>query len=603
MTYQLQCDSRFGLCALRENEIVFTAEQDAEAALFSMEIDFDAWNDDCFILMPACAYNGNRFPKFKDEYPPMYTPETAGMARTGLITDVPALHPDGSGKIEVTAGDMAVPCVGVFDRQNKKSFFLFTGQEVKGKNIGFTVESGKFTLSYPANREYHYRMCRLEKLDIDTGISVKKGEQITSPYKIYTDACADMAEFYAQFFKLRKSLLGDKHAEFLYTKALWDIMEKHFNDYNFSGEYYAEMSKIWQCGWAGGGMSTYPLLKYGTALSKARAVQTIDYYTEKQAPTGFYYGYIKEGVSKDDSFDKGGLRDIHMVRKSADLLYFFFKNITATEPKNKWLAGARKCADAYVKLFERYGNFGQFVNIETGDMVVDGTFAGAIAPAALAKSYEYFGEEKYLTTAKDALDYYFDLFMQMGMTTGGPGEILAAPDSESAFGLLESCIAVYEADGADKWLSYAETIANYCSSWVVSYAYKFPEGSEFNRLGINAVGSVFANVQNKHSSPGICTLSGDSILKLYRYTKKEEYLEFIKDIAYFIPQCLSTEARPIYSWSYEPKQLTEGFICERVNMSDWESPHCVGGVFNHSCWPETSLILSFVELMTQEEML
>ena len=29
---------------------------------------------------------------------------------------------DVTGECEVTAGDMAVPCVGVFDRQNKKSF-------------------------------------------------------------------------------------------------------------------------------------------------------------------------------------------------------------------------------------------------------------------------------------------------------------------------------------------------------------------------------------------------------------------------------------------------------------------------------------------------
>ena len=114
---------------------------------------------------------------------------------------------------------------------------------------------------------------------------------------------------------------------------------------------------------------------------------------------------------------------------------------------------------------------------------------------------------------------------------------------------------------------------------------------------------MFANIQNKHASPGICTLSGDSILKLYRYTKKEAYLELIKDIAYFIPQCVATDARPIYSWSTVPEKLTEGFICERVNTSDWQTAQCVGGVFNHSCWPETSLILSFAELMTQEEML
>ena len=145
--------------------------------------------------------------------------------------------------------------------------------------------------------------------------------------------------------------------------------------------------------------------------------------------------------------------------------------------------------------------------------------------------------------------------------------------------------------------------AHYSSSWVVSYSYRFPKESEFNRIGYNTVGSVFANVQNKHSAPGICTLSGNSLLKLYRYTKNTEYLELIKDIAYCIPQSVSTEEKPIYSWDNPPRKLIPGTICERVNMSDWEDFPYVGGVFDATCWPETSLTLSFTELMTENEMI
>ena len=193
------------------------------------------------------------------------------------------------------------------------------------------------------------------------------------------------------------------------------------------------------------------------------------------------------------------------------------------------------------------------------------------------------------------------MFLKIGFTCGGPADILTAPDSESAFGLLESCITLYEVDRNERWLTYAKWVADYCSTWVVSYSYEFPEESEFFRLGINTVGSVFASVQNKHSAPGICTLSGDSLLKLYRYTGVKEYLELIKDIAYFIPQCVSTDEKPIFSLKKE--RLPSGYICERVNMSDWETPRKVGEVFNCSCWCETSLILSFTELMTQSEML
>lgn len=603
MNYLIKTNAEYGECSVTEAQISYISGKSLEQAFFEMEITFPEWEEDCYIMMPACAYNGNRLKRVVRNYPPMYLPEESGVDSEALMTDVPALNPDGSGKIQVTAGDMATPCVGIFNRQKKEGFLLFTEQHIKGKNLGFTLEKGKLQISYPANRTDLYRFCSPHDTSGDQGISVEAGEQLLSQYKIFTFPCNDISEFYKQFFRLRKSVLKDERTEFGYTKELWDLMEKHFNECNFSGEYYAEMTKVWQCGWVGGGMSTYPLLLYGKNLSKERAVQTLDFMTGHQAKNGFYYGHIKDGVIIDDNFSVKGMEHIHLLRKSADALYFLFKNFTATEPKPTWIESAKRCADAFVNLFNTYGKIGQFVNVETGELVIGNSTSAAIVSAGLAKAGVYFKEERYLKAARDILDFHWKLFEETGITNGGPGEILGAPDSESAFGLLESCVVLYETDKDEKWLSYAETAAHYCSSWVVSYAYRFPEYSEFHRLNINTVGSVFANVQNKHSAPGLCTSSGDCLLKLYRYTGNLEYLNLIKDIAYFIPQCVSTEKRPIYSWDELPQKLPAGYICERVNMSDWETEKCVGGVFCHSCWPETSLILSFAELMTQEEML
>ena len=47
----------------------------------------------------------------------------------------------------------------------------------------------------------------------------------------------------------------------------------------------------------------------------------------------------------------------------------------------------------------------------------------------------------------------------------------------------------------------------------------------------------------------------------------------------------------------EQHRLPPGFICERVNMSDWEDYPCVGGVFNGSCWCETSNLLVLAEVI------
>ena len=239
--------------------------------------------------------------------------------------------------------------------------------------------------------------------------------------------------------------------------------------------------------------------------------------------------------------------------------------------------------------------------MENGEILYGGTASGASAIGALVRAWRYFGYQKYLDVAKLAGEKYYTDYVSKGITYGGPGEALCAPDSESAYAMVESMVLLFEAEHEEKWLKYAVDSLHLLSSWVMPYSYVFPAESELGRLKINTVGSVFANVQNKHSAPGLCTASGEAIYKIYQYTNVREYLELLRDIAFFIPQCVSTEERPIFSWDREPRRLLPGWICERVNTSDWEGADRVGGVFASSCWCETSLLLSFSELIWNEE--
>lgn len=599
----LSCHSLHGSCRIEDGVIRFCAETACDSAFFSLQAEFPLWEEDCYIFSPACVYNGNRFHRVVRSYPPIYCKADTGSSFVPLMTDVPALEPDGSGRIEVTAGDMATPCAGIFFRHARKAVLLFFEQEIKGRNIGCTLEKGRFTLSYPSARTDSYRFCSPHDTTPETGIAVCAGEELASRFRLITFDCADLPVFFKTYFTLRKCLLNSPRAAFAYTDELWQLMEQHFNEWNWSGEYYAEISKTWQCGWVGGGMSTVPLLTKGSELSRQRAAATLDFMTAHQTDYGFYHGIVRGGQVCDDGFEKSDLPHLHLIRKSADGLYYLFKNFAATAPRPAWIASARRCADAFVRLFERYGHFGQFIDNETGEILIPGSFSGVMAIGGLVRAAAFFGEERYLAAAVAAMERYYADFCVSGVTNGGPGEILSAPDSESAFALLESAVVLYEHTRDPRWLNAAEELACFCSSWVVSYAYRFPKGSEFARLGINTVGAVFANVQNKHAAPGICTLSGDCLLKLYRFTKNSAYLELLKDIAYCLPQCVSTAACPIYSWDTPPKKLPAGFISERVNMSDWEGPGAVGGVFYGSCWCETSLLLSFTELMTCCELL
>ncbi len=264
------------------------------------------------------------------------------------------------------------------------------------------------------------------------------------------------------------------------------------------------------------------------------------------------------------------------------------------EIPEQWLTATKRLADAFVKLWRQYKDFGQWVHTGTGKLLVGGSAAGAIVPAGLALCAEYFREPDYAAIALESAESYYDRFTAKGITTGGPGEILQCPDSESAFALLESYVVLLESTGDRRWARRAEEAADQAMSWCVSYDFGFPPASTFGKLGIRTLGSVIANVQNKHSAPGICTLSGDSLLKLYRATGQFKYLELLRDIAAQLPQYLSTEERPIRGW--DGFDLPPGYMSERVNMSDWEGSECVGEVLPLSCWCEVSMMLSYAEL-------
>jgi hypothetical protein len=205
-----------------------------------------------------------------------------------------------------------------------------------------------------------------------------------------------------------------------------------------------------------------------------------------------------------------------------------------------------------------------------------------------------YNDDRLLETALAAAHLYCGQFLRRGLLNGGPGEILQSPDSESAFNLLESLIILYECTGDASWLARAEECSRLCASWCMSYDFRFPENSEFARLGMKTTGSVFASVQNKHSAPGICTLSGLSLLKLYRATGEERYLRLCREISHGVTQYLSREDRPMRS--HEGEALPPGWMCERVNTSDWETKRWIGEVFRGSNWCEVSCLLTYAEV-------
>jgi hypothetical protein len=88
----------------------------------AVSFDFGAWSHENYVLMPAAAYNGNRFRSIPQAYPPfLHAEDGIGPIMPVTITDVPRLN-DGPGAsaIHLCAGDMATPCA-VCARQGRRA--------------------------------------------------------------------------------------------------------------------------------------------------------------------------------------------------------------------------------------------------------------------------------------------------------------------------------------------------------------------------------------------------------------------------------------------------------------------------------------------------
>lgn len=590
----------------------------AEHVSVSAEFDLPGWSKATYSTLPAAVYAGNRLPCLPTDYPPTLAgkPESRPDAPP-YITDVPRLaDQSGESRLQLLTGDLATPAAGFFCPNQKTGLWFFTDQGTTAGNTGLDLEenpardSATLRFTAPGMREGHryFITSRSRIPSPDQGIVLETGGSITLSVRIHAFACESIAELFRRFIPLRaaESPSATPRALLPFSAAHALIHDKYVgqNWHEPLGIYSTntpnENTPEWQMGWIGGMLMLPAFSLRGDAAELERCRRNLDFaFGAAQAPSGFFRGIMLAGKWADDSFGQAtdGHR-WHLLRKSADGLYFLLKQFELLRELHpglpfapEWIAGARRAADAFVTLWRREGQLGQFVDEDTGALLVGDSASAGIAPAALALAASVLKTPAYLEVAEAIAAHYAKHFTGRGLSTGGPGEILQCPDSESAFGLLESYVVLAEHTGKLFWRELACDQAAQCASWVMSYDYRFPVASTFGALGMRTRGTVFANAQNKHSSPGICTLSGDSLFKLFRLTGDTLWLDLARDIAHALPQFVSRMERPIRA---PGGALPPGWICERVNTSDWLEP--VGEVFKGSCWCEVSLLLTTVEL-------
>ncbi len=95
MQYKIELSPSSGELSYQNETLSFTASENLENAFFEISFLFPEWEKDTYVFLPACAYNGNRFPQVEASYPPIYEEAQIGENPEPIITKIPALAPDG----------------------------------------------------------------------------------------------------------------------------------------------------------------------------------------------------------------------------------------------------------------------------------------------------------------------------------------------------------------------------------------------------------------------------------------------------------------------------------------------------------------------------
>lgn len=615
------CGSRWRISALCGSagadevdvEVSFTCvEGRLEAAALVVELTFEPWSVENHVLMPAAVYQGNRFLSRRIPYSPkLFLPQDIGPDVPVIVSDVPRLNAeDGPSRIQERSGSMSLPCIGFQSPADGRGFLLITNQENRLGDLGIGIEETRrrdravITLTSPLVRELHaYRICDMAAATPDLPHDFAAGDSAVIRFRAHSFAAPGVQDLHDRLARVRKAPGSRPAPAVLPFSECFALQEEKFNRDNFvpAHGYYSvglrqNFLQDWQIGWTGGMISTYPLLFAGSAATRGNVLRNFDWlFPAGISPSGFFWDSGANGTEwYGGDIRKPHTADWHLIRKSADAVYFILLQFLLMEKlgiavKDPWREGTRGVCEAFVRLWETNGQFGQFVDSRTGDIRVGGSTSAALAPAALALAADYFGDARYLDVALRSAEHFHQHFTRRGITCGGPGDALQNPDSESSAALVESYAALHDATGDVLWIERAAEAARQFSSWVVPYDFRFPPESMFGKAGIRTTGSVYANTQNKHSAPGICTLSGLGLLKIFRATGDLLALDLLRDIARGLPQYLPHPGRPL-------GDARPGHMCERVNMTDWEGVERMGETLRMTTWAETSLMLTSVEI-------
>ncbi len=590
----------------KELKFSFSSEAKLKNVQFILPVNLElSWKS--YVIAPGAMYNGNRFIVSPQPYAPYLL--TEGVTPGGPIVqaDLPRLCSETGYRAEFAVNALAIPVVGVYDPEQRLGYLIgldvYGEWGVSGVNIQTVPdEPVRIEICLPVMRKKRYRFCDRVDVKNEPGMDIKQGKTISFNIRIIPVRTATIPGFVAKIAEYGHAHRGkEKRRSDLGFVEAAEVIEAKLDAHNWNetnGYYQSSMGNSpWamQTGWVGGGPTMFAMAMSENPERRQKAVRMLDVFCRQAlSPSGYFHGLHDGKQWRSFGVKRPGCRAFSLIRRPLGCTRDVLKIIELLRSRNEtvetaWEDAAKRNLDAMVDTAKRFGHLGYTVDPDNGDVLWGDSCCGAFGLEPLLRGAEWFRKKAYLKTAISLAEYYVENFLNKGYTCGGVGDALMAVDSESNYALLAGLVQLHAATGEHRHLEWARQTADLFATWVLCYDAQLPADSPLSRLGIQPRGAVFANVQNQHGTPGICTASGDALLKLYEVTGDEHYLRLLEDIAQCIPQMIVRPGQEEV-WGDMPV----GCISERLMTMDGLEEN--GNTARLSTWAEIAMLLTAREL-------
>ena len=219
--------------------------------------------------------------------------------------------------------------------------------------------------------------------------------------------------------------------------------------------------------------------------------------------------------------------------------YDLLQSIGIDRPR--YLEMALKTCDFALESQDENGAFAKSWTHEGAVASKKGTI-GCFLILPLLNAHRRTKDEKYLSAAVRAFDFYYEELDREGYTTAGALDTYSI-DKESASPLLRDALALYDATGDKKYIVCAEKIAWYLCTWMMHFTVEYPDDCLIAKLHYDTFGGT--SVSTPHNALDQYALRDVlSFMRLYELTGFVQWKE--RALAFWCNACQGISDGTLY---------------------------------------------------------